>query len=392
MKTWFTAKATDAGTAEINIFDEIGYWGVTAGDFIREMKGLGDETDLTVLINSPGGDVFAGLTIYNALRGRKGKTTCMVMGIAASAASFIAMAGDHIVMPANTFMMVHNPMGVAIGNAGDMRELADTLDKIAASLIGIYTARTGKTTDEIKALLDAETYMTAAEAKDLGFADEVVPEIKVSARYRPERMPQPVLKAMLAGNEIRNDAGECCFGSSVSLSADGTVMVVADEGENEVYTYDWVVVQGAGSWVQRPFVTTSPNDGDEGDEGGEGGMQMSAPLADQILALARSSGFESHANVFALHSPTIEDAQRRIADAREIQTLCVVAKSNRADEFIRNMVSVAEARAALINARAGSDEALHTDTSPRPAGVPAAHAPRAVTTADIWAKRRTAAI
>ena len=157
-KSWYKmqAKAGTPKAAEITIFDEIGFWGVTAASFISELKALGDVETIDVLINSPGGSVFDGLAIYNALRQHKASVNVTVMGVAASAASFIAMAGDKITMPENAFLMVHNAMGGVFGNAQEMRDWADTLDKIGASLIGIYVARTGKSEAEVKALLDAE--------------------------------------------------------------------------------------------------------------------------------------------------------------------------------------------------------------------------------------------
>ena len=135
MRTWYSmqAAANAPTTAEISIFDEIGMWGVTAKQFISDLKALGDVKDITLSLNSPGGSVFDGLAIYNALRSSGANVTVKVMGIAASIASVIAMAGKKIVMPENTFMMVHNPWSFAIGNANDMREMADVLDKLGDS-------------------------------------------------------------------------------------------------------------------------------------------------------------------------------------------------------------------------------------------------------------------
>jgi ATP-dependent Clp endopeptidase proteolytic subunit ClpP len=201
MKNWYSinAKAGEK-TAEISIYDEIGFWGVTAKDFITDLKKI-DASEITLFINSPGGSVFDGLAIYNAIRQHPANVTVKVMGVAASAASFIAMAGDKIVMPENTFMMVHNPMGGVFGNADEMREWADTLDKIAASLIAIYVARTGKTEDEVKALLNAETWMTAKEAVDLGFADTVEAEMKIAAAFEIERLPENIKTAFNKAKE-----------------------------------------------------------------------------------------------------------------------------------------------------------------------------------------------
>lgn len=334
-KSWFKMQAK-AGTkeAQIDIFDEIGFWGLTAQSFTKDLKALGDVDVLNVFINSPGGSVFDGLVIYNALRQHKATVNVTVMGVAASAASFIAMAGDKITMPENAFMMVHNPMGFVFGNADEMRDTAEVLDKIGTSLVGIYTARTGKSEAEVKALLDAESWLTAKEAKDLGFADEVTPEMKVAASFDLDKLdakfPEAALKAFRAAAEPEADP--------------------ADEG-------------------------------DEADD----------PLAEQIDALAKGAGFEAFAAEFALNCDSVEAAKARIATARDIKALCTVAKKpSMADAMIRDGKTLAEARAALIESRASSDEATPTNTNLRNPASPAPTQPSAVktTTADIWAKRR----
>jgi ATP-dependent Clp protease, protease subunit len=180
---------------EIDIFDEIGMWGVTAKDFIGELRALKSPA-ITLSINSPGGSVFDGIAMYNALRNSGKKITCRVLGVAASAASFVAMAGDKIIMPENAYMMIHNPIGAIYGNAEDMRDLADTLDKIGESITNTYVARTGKSVEDVKALLAAETWLTAAEAVEMGFADEMEPLLKVAACFETGRLPENVQLAM----------------------------------------------------------------------------------------------------------------------------------------------------------------------------------------------------
>lgn len=150
------------------------WWGdeVTPAQFREELKSF--PGDLTVRINSPGGDVYAGVSIYNALSEHEGQVTVKVDGVAASIASVIAMAGDKIVMNPGAMMMVHKPWTVAMGNSDDLEEAAAYLKKVGSSIVPIYTERTGQTEDKINELLDAETWMTAAEAVELGFADEAI--------------------------------------------------------------------------------------------------------------------------------------------------------------------------------------------------------------------------
>src|SRR5690606_8672083 len=136
------------------------------------LRSIGDK-DVTVKINSPGGDMFEGIAIYNLLRAHKAKVTVEVLGWAASAASIIAMAGDEIRMGLGTFMMVHNAWGVVIGNRHDMRDAADLFDGFDGAIVDIYEARSGMKRADIEKLMDAETFMGPSEAVKNGFADVV---------------------------------------------------------------------------------------------------------------------------------------------------------------------------------------------------------------------------
>ena len=171
----FSAKASDK-TAEILIYDVIGedwFGGVTSQDFIKALAGLGDVDSITVRINSPGGDVFEGVAIYNALKTHPATINVQIDSLAASIATVIAMAGDTITISDSAMMMVHNASGVCFGEAADMRKMADLLDKIRSGMmLGAY-ARTGKTVDQLTAIMDAETWYTAQEAVDAGWADSI---------------------------------------------------------------------------------------------------------------------------------------------------------------------------------------------------------------------------
>lgn len=162
----------------IAIFDIIGedWWtggGFTARDMQNALRAIGPTAEVTVQINSPGGDVFEGIAIYNLLRDHKAKVTVEVVGWAASIASIIAMAGDEIRMGLGTFMMVHNAWGVVVGNRHDMRDAAELFDGFDAALVDIYEARTKSKRAEIERLMDAESFMGPTEAVAKGFADAV---------------------------------------------------------------------------------------------------------------------------------------------------------------------------------------------------------------------------
>lgn len=169
------AEADDATT--ISVYDVIGYdpWsggGWTAKRMAGALRAIGAK-DVTVKINSPGGDMFEGIAIYNLLREHPANVTVDVMGLAASAASVVAMAADEIRMGLGTFMMVHNAWGIVIGNRHDFRDAADLFDGFDGALTDIYQARTGLDRNVVAKLMDAETWMGPSQAVDQGFADSI---------------------------------------------------------------------------------------------------------------------------------------------------------------------------------------------------------------------------
>jgi ATP-dependent Clp endopeptidase proteolytic subunit ClpP len=182
MKSWYTIRARASGT-EVLIYDEIGAYGVTAKGFLAELGALPDDAAIDLRLNSPGGSVFDAVAIYNALKRHAGEITVWVDGIAASAASYIAMAGDTVVMPENAFLMIHDPSGLVMGTAEDMRATAEALDKVKGCLIQGYAAKSGKADEEIAALMAAETWLDAKDALDIGFIDRIAEPVKLAASF-----------------------------------------------------------------------------------------------------------------------------------------------------------------------------------------------------------------
>lgn len=325
MQTWYNLKADAGKTPVLSIFDDIGAYGVSAKSFLNDLRTVtADEVD--VEINSPGGDVFAGLAIYNGLRASGKKINVKVLGLAASAASLVAMAGDTIEMPENTFMMVHNPWGFAMGGADEMRNTADVLDKIGTGLVSTYAKRTGKTDQEITALLDAETWMTAQEAVDAGFATSVTPALAVKASYSEDRLPENVRLAFRAQAPTKDDSAPV-FGET---------------------------------------------------------------LAAQVQTIANAAGLGQYAALWGADPALVnaEQVAARASLARETQALCALAKRpEMADKFIRAATPLLEVRAGILAALEQDYE--HVDTAP-PAKQPqnSGAQPAAVKGADIWAARR----
>lgn len=171
---WYRiTNAEDGSRASVMIYDEIGWFGVTAEDFNRELAGIDAET-IDVEINSPGGDVYDAIAIYNALAQHKAEVNVTVTGLAASAASFIAQAGNTVRMMRNAEMMIHDARGLTIGNASDMREMADLLDRASDNIADIYAQKADGDKEDFREMMKAETWFSADEAVAAGLADEVV--------------------------------------------------------------------------------------------------------------------------------------------------------------------------------------------------------------------------
>jgi ATP-dependent protease ClpP protease subunit len=167
----------------ITMFDTIGedFWsggGITAKKVASQLRAIGDRP-VEIQINSPGGDMFEGIAIYNVLREHPQPITVKVMGMAASAASIIAMAGDTVEIGAASFIMIHNCWVLAIGNRHDMRETADFLEPFDAAMVDVYAARTGQKAADIAKWMDAETFMSGSQAIERGFADALLPSDQV---------------------------------------------------------------------------------------------------------------------------------------------------------------------------------------------------------------------
>lgn len=188
-RSWFRienrpAVATESGqqagpTTDIYLYDAIGEWGVTAQDFVNALRGVVTGT-ITMYVNCEGGEVFDGLAIYEALRRHPANITAFVDGIAASAASFVVMAADRIVMAERARMMIHDAHGIAMGNARDMRSMADLLDNLSDTIADIYAERSGKTRDDWRAAMQAAeggpdgTWYDARAAVKAKLADEMI--------------------------------------------------------------------------------------------------------------------------------------------------------------------------------------------------------------------------
>lgn len=244
LSRWAVAPMAAAGDddATITIYDVIGedFWtggGFTAKRAAAALRAIG-ERDVTVNVNSPGGDMFEGIAIYNLLAAHKGRVTVNVMGLAASAASIIAMAGDQVNMGTGSFIMIHNAWGVVIGNKGDFTAAAEVFAEFDGALADIYEARTGEKRAEISRLMDAETFLRADEAIRLGFADATIsddgPAANAAAAIDPALMARRQTEAALArAGFTRSDRQQMIAALGAPRDASATPTAARDAGTIE---------------------------------------------------------------------------------------------------------------------------------------------------------------
>lgn len=172
-RDWYRIDAkAGADEAEILIYDEIGFWGITASDFVRDLNTVTAEK-ITLRINSPGGEVFDGIAIHNALRQHSASVTVKVDSLAASIATVIAMAGDRVEMAKHSTFMIHEPFTLAVGDAEDLRKTSEVLDQLGDTIAAMYAERAGGTTASWRDKMREETWYTDQQAVDAGLADAI---------------------------------------------------------------------------------------------------------------------------------------------------------------------------------------------------------------------------
>ena len=224
MKKFWNFIRNDTGERILRLegpIDEDNFWGdeITPAAFRDELEA--DEGDVTVWINSPGGNVFAAAEIYTMLRDHKGKVTVKIDAIAASAASVVAMAGDTVLMGPVSMLMIHDPMTIAMGNTRDMEKAIDTLNEVKESILNAYVAKTGLSRNRVSKLMSDETWLNARKAVDLGFADAILftegkeetdhAEKEVEAIWQPystKAMGRAILNRLVSADDSEAGAGE----------------------------------------------------------------------------------------------------------------------------------------------------------------------------------------
>jgi ATP-dependent protease ClpP protease subunit len=383
LKRWYEFRAQAKG-AEIVIYDEIGAFGIPAKTFLDELKALGPVAELTVRINSPGGSVFDGVAIYNALKRHDASITVWIDGIAASIASMIAMAGDEVVMPENAMLVLHDPSGLVAGTASEMRATADALDKMAASMVAAYRDKSGRDDAEIEALMAAETWLSAEEAVARGLADRVAQPVKMAAHFDLSRFhnPPPQLAAILTSSTPKEDEMSDPQKTrprkpdAVEVTAPGTA-ATEPSTEQIAAAEDDPPAEAAGS---------APAPAAAGEPPQVTAVVPGAARANQATPTGPVTAAQPSAQVIDLDAVRAEERRATLAYVAEVHELCAIAgRGDLAAGFVAKATPVAQIRRSLLEARAAEDEATAIRSQVRPAMTEPAQP--TIDTAAIYAAR-----
>ena len=312
---WFEIKAANTGAGAqsvytISLMDNIGFWGITAQDFIRELHTIPEGAAVRLEVNSDGGSVIDGIAISNALRARGG-VTAVVLGAACSAATLVLMGCERIEMPANTYLMVHDVAGAVWGSSDEMRDYADVMDKMTQTIVNMYMSRSGQSEEVVRGWLEKDTWLNASEAKEFGLCDEVTQAFALVAH---------VSESMSARMSHAPESVRALFQNAAPVQ---TAMAAEIPTEPAVP-------------VATPAVTGGAGDG-------AGDAVLSA------VKLCLSAGESVLAQLVADAQIAPNDAQMRIERAQGIRALAQVAHypSDRVDELITNNSSIDSARVVM---------------------------------------------
>lgn len=407
-KKWFDIRAAaDGKQVEIYVYDEIGAFGIRADRFIEALKSKGDLDAIALHINSPGGDPFAAAAMYLALKRHPATVTAYNDGLVASAASVVLMAGDRIIAPENTMLMIHDPVGGVFGTADEMRDFAGAMDKIAQTILTAYR-RTGKTDEELAEIMSAETWYTAAEALEAGFIDEISDEIQVAAFFdlqrfanppaaaiqaqpAPDPDPAPPVKLSKAEHSIVAQAAkiidkreQAAHRREALSEASAIVKACADAGHPELaagFLADGLDLAAVKAALAKPENIATAAAG------------YAAAQVSEIVALCANAGVPDMAEGFIERGATLEAVRDRLQHAGNIRARCGAARMlHRAADYIRAGATPDEVGANLLALKIAMENGPEIDGHLGPDidahGQPRARArSRPSTAAEIYAAR-----
>lgn len=359
-RTWYSikAKSEEADTPiEVFIYDEIGLWGVSAADFVRNLKVLDDGNSAVIVsINSPGGDVFDGFAIHNALAHLGDRCTVRIEGLAASAASVIACGGHQVVIAENAMMMIHNPWTFAYGTAEDLRKTADMMDKAREGILASYRRKAPSIEDaDLIKMLDDETWLNAEEAVALGFADAIGESVSLRACYGATgvlaRFKHPPKAILESAETADDDAGN------------------GEQGQETENT------QGETGQEESKVLDTGT---------------VTAKLAAELIDACVSAGMPEIAKELLMTTALNNEAETKaeIKRIKDIRALCVTAKMPElAADYVKSGLSAETVRARLFDRIVAASEGEINNKEPigKPGGKAKAKTPNAKA---IYASRK----
>jgi hypothetical protein len=311
--------------------------------------------------------VFDGIAIYNALKRHDAAITVWIDGIAASIASMMAMAGDEVVMPENAMLMLHDPSGLVMGTASDMRAMAEALDRMKAGMVAAYRDKSGRNDAEIEALMQAETWLSADEALALGLADRVEAPVRMAAHFDLScfRNPPPQLAAILISSTPQEDE-------------------MSDSPKTRPRKSDAVEATATGATATEASAERIEAAGDRPAEAVE--PAPAAASANQATPTAPVAAVQPSAQVIDLDAVRADERRATLAYVSEVHELCALAgRGDLAANFVAKAAPVAQVRRTLLEARAAEDEATAIRSHVRPAVTEPAQP--AIDTAAIYAAR-----
>ena len=319
-KKWYDIKAMaangqpvaagqPAAKYEISIHGDIGYWGVTASEFIAEFNAIPADAEILLSVHSDGGEVLESLAIYHVMARARDRITARVEGLAASAASAIIMAAGRIEMPANAYIMIHSPFTVAIGDHSDLRAAADVMEKLNDSYAAIYAERSGKDTTEIQEIMAAESWFNGEEAVAAGFADAVLDALPAQAHLSEHARA----KFINPPKALADDADPAPSPADPAPSPDPAPAPDSDpnpDPEDAPMAADAVAtacVDAGFSALAAPLIRASAN---------AAAVTQRLSEAREIQALASAAGRPEDAELLALAGVSVETARARLTAAR----------------------------------------------------------------------------
>lgn len=306
--------------AELRIYDEIGFWGMTAADFVAQLDSVTENAEkIVVSINSPGGNVFDAFAIYNALLRHKLPVQTRVDGVAASAASLIFMAGEERVMPENALLMIHNAWIITAGTAEELRNTADMMDKARDGIVAAY-ARSGKEDSEIMEMMDETTWMSALDANAMGFATALEQPVQIAAS----------MNAVQVFEKLKDTPSSLLE------------MLSSNKDDKE------------------PQNTIDPTD-----------PLSASTLVSYALSACEKAGLSNLSESILLSGSfeSTEDIDARIEDADKILVMCLAAKlPEKAADFIKAGLNVEQVQARLFDAVVNASDSISIKSLLRASG------------------------